>query len=290
MNVSRHILFRLATSERFEELARRRLRLEEPAYRAARRYVAGRALDDALALARDLSGKGLASSLDFFGEQVSDPEVAKVAADGYLELARAVRELNADVYVAIDLSHVGLDISADFCRAQLERIIGELPADCRIQVGAEDAARADRTIEVILALAKVSAPVMATLQANLRRSAADGDRLTEAGVPIRLVKGAYVEPPSVAHPWGEATDTAFIRLAHNLAGAKAELAIATHDRVIREALLLASPRLKVEMLLGVRPHDAEDLVQRGHHVRLYVPYGQDWFRYWMRRLAESRGA
>lgn len=91
-------------------------------------------------------------------------------------------------------------------------------------------------------------------------------------------------------PWGEATDTAFIRLAHSLAGAYAELAIATHDRVICEALLLALPRLKIEMLLGVRPHDAEDLVQRGHHVRLYVPYGRDWFRYSMRRLAESRGA
>lgn len=131
---------------------------------------------------------------------------------------------------------------------------------------------------------------MATLQANLRRSPADGGRLTEAGVPTRLVKGAYVEPPSVAHPWGEATDTAFIRLAHSLAGAYAELAIATHDRVICEALLLALPRLKIEMLLGVRPHDAEDPVQRGHHVRLYVPYGRDWFRYSMRRLAESRGA
>ena len=290
MNVSRRILFRLATSERFEELARRRLRLEEPAYRAALRYVAGRTLDDALAVARDLSGKGLASSLDFFGEQVSDPEAARIAADRYLELARAVRELNTDVYVSIDLSHVGLDISADFCREQLERIIRELPTDCRIQVGAEDAARTDRVIEVILALAKVSAPAMATLQANLRRSPADGDRLTEAGIPIRLVKGAYVEPPSVAHPWGEATDTAYVRLAHKLAGAKAELAIATHDRVICEALLLALPWLKVEMLLGVRPHDAEALAQRGHHVRLYVPYGQDWFRYWMRRLAESQGA
>lgn len=290
MKVSRRILFRLATSERFEELARRRLRLEEPAYRAARRYVAGRTLDDALAVARDLSGKGLASSLDFFGEQVGHPEAARVAADRYLELARAVRELNSDVYVSIDLSHVGLDISADFCREQLERIIRELPADCRIQVGAEDAARTDRVFEVILALAKVGAPLMATLQANLRRSPADGDRLTKAGVPIRLVKGAYIEPPSVAHPWGEATDTAYVRLAHNLAGAKSELAIATHDRVIREALLLALPRLRVEMLLGVRPHDAEDLVQRGHHVRLYVPYGHDWFRYWMRRLAESRGA
>jgi proline dehydrogenase len=134
------------------------------------------------------------------------------------------------------------------------------------------------------------APLTATLQANLKRTPRDADRLAEAGVPVRLVKGAYVEPTDVAHPWGEQTDLAFVRLAHQLNEADAALSIGTHDPVIREALLLALPGLRVEMLLGVRPEDAQDLIRRGHHVRIYVPYGQDWFRYWMRRVAESRGS
>jgi len=131
--------------------------------------------------------------------------------------------------------------------------------------------------------------VAATLQANLRRSPRDGLMLAEAVVPIRLVKGAYVEPPAVAHAWGDETDIAFAELAHELHRAGAEVSLATHDPVLREALLPAMPGVGVEMLLGVRPDDQAALAARGVPVRVYVPYGDGWFRYAMRRLAESRG-
>lgn len=111
-----------------------------------------------------------------------------------------------------------------------------------------------------------------------------------AGVHVRLVKGAYVERPERALPYGEATDIAYLHLAQQLAEADACFALATHDGVLREALLGALGPRPVEQLLGVRPEELDDLVTRGVPVRVYVPFGEDWFRYWMRRVAESRGA
>jgi proline dehydrogenase len=132
--------------------------------------------------------------------------------------------------------------------------------------------------------------VQATVRANLKRSLADARKLAEAGVPIRLVKGAYVEDPAVAHTWGEATDLAFLELGYELHRAGAEIALGTHDPVLREALLQALPGIGIEMLLGVRPSDARSLAARSVPVGIYVPYGEGWFRYAMRRFAESRGA
>jgi proline dehydrogenase len=132
--------------------------------------------------------------------------------------------------------------------------------------------------------------VVATVQANLRRSEVDAERLGGGGVPVRLVKGAYLETPDVAHPWGDSTDLAFIRLARALHAAGVELTIGTHDPVIREALLGSLQGIGIEMLLGVRADDARALVRRGHRVRIYVPFGDGWFRYWTRRLAEAAAA
>jgi proline dehydrogenase len=128
------------------------------------------------------------------------------------------------------------------------------------------------------------------LQANFHRSAGDLDHLIDAGVHVRLVKGAYVEPPTRALPYGEPTDLAFVHLAHRLASADADFALATHDVVLREAVLAALGTRPVEQLLGVKSESLDGLVARGVPTRVYAPYGEDWFRYWMRRLAESRGA
>ena len=129
----------------------------------------------------------------------------------------------------------------------------------------------------------------ATAQANLRRTPSDLERLVEAGVHLRLVKGAYAESPELALPFGEPTDVAYLRLAHRIAATGAPFSLATHDGVLREALLAALGPVTIEQLLGVRPDVLDDLVGRGLPVRVYVPFGENWFRYWMRRLAESRG-
>ena len=281
----RRTLFALATSERFERTVRATPGAEALAYRLASRYVAGRTTEGALDTARRLAAQGVLSSIDYFGENVFDPVEADRATAEFVALAgRVGAEAPAGTYLSLDLSHVALD------DRRLARIAAALPAGARLQIGAEQAARTDRILDAVFAVARAGGAVAATIQANLRRSLADGHRLAEAGIPIRLVKGAYVEDPADTYPWGDPTDIAFANLAHELHHAGAELSLATHDPVLREALLPALPGVTVEMLLGVRQYDLPSLVGRGIPVRLYVPFGERWFRYWMRRVAESRGA
>jgi proline dehydrogenase len=289
-SITRRLLFVLATSDRFAAAVRGIPPLWRAAYKQARRYVAGERLEDAIALASRLDREGIAASLDFFGEQVADPEAAQEAADAFVSLASALDDLPDSTYLAIDLSHIGLDVGSDFCRRQLERIAGALPSGRRIDIGAEDSGRTEAAQRVALDAAHAGAPLQMTLQANLRRSSGDWPRLVEAGIAIRLVKGAYVERPEVAFPFGTETELAYLQLANALHESGAQLALATHDAVIREALLMAFGPTPIEMLLGVRSEDADDLVRRRIPVRLYVPYGNGWFRYWMRRIAEARGA
>jgi proline dehydrogenase len=284
----RRLLFGLVTNQGLERQVRRVPALERRAWRAARRYVAGQTREQALEAVGQLGAGGISASVDLFGELVTDPTTARHATAEYVQLARTLAQAE-DAWLAIDLSHIGLDLSVDFCRRQLATIIEALPVGRLIQVGAEDSSRTDAVLAVVTALAGEGAPLMATLQANLRRSPKDVARLAEAGVPVRLVKGAYVEPSQLAYPWGEQTDVAFLRLAHQLRAAGVAFSLATHDPRVREALLLALGALPIEMLLGVREADARGLVGRGLAVRCYVPYGRDWFRYWLRRLAESQG-
>jgi proline dehydrogenase len=292
-SLSRRMLFSLATSDRFERAVRAVPGGEAVAYRLASRYVAGRCVEDALAAAHELARRGVHSSIDLFGENVADPSEADRVADEYVRLAGRLADAPPGTYLSLDLSHLHVDGPGAAVAQRLERIAAALPAGSRVQVGAEQAARADRIFDAVLAVARAGGAVSATVQANLRRSPRDAVALTEAGVPIRLVKGAYVEPATVSHPWGDATDIAFAELAHAIYragnGDGAGLSLATHDPVLREALLPALPGVAVEMLFRVRPDDQGSLVERGVPVRVYMAFGEEWFRYAMRRLAESRG-
>jgi proline dehydrogenase len=286
---ARRVLLALATRAEWERAVRAVPGGEWGAYRLARGYVAGTRSEDALSCAHRLAAAGLASSIDFFGENVSDPIAADRVADQYVALAGRLGRAPENTFLSIDLSHIGLDQPGDAVQRRLERIAAALPAGRRIQVGAEQERRADRILAAVLAVGRRGGAVSATIQANLKRSRADGQELAQSGVPIRLVKGAYAEDPQVARPWGEPTALAFVELAHELHANGAALAIATHDAVLREALLRALPGLGVEMLLGVRSADARALAARGVPVRIYAPYGDGWFRYAMRRWAESVG-
>lgn len=289
-SLSRKVLFSLATNERFEAAARSLPPVEQATRKRAFRYVAGERSDDAFEVTQRLYDAGLMASIDFFGEQVSKEDEARRVADAYVTLARRLDETPPATSIALDLSHVGLDISEVFARTQLERIVEALPAGRRIDVGAEDCTRTDRTLAIVRAVARAGASLQMTLQANLRRSAADWRGIVDSGAAIRLVKGAYVEPPALAYPYGAETGAAYARLARELHAAGAKLALGTHDAVLRDSLLEELEGLDVEMLLGVREEDARALARRGVAVRIYVPYGEGWFRYWMRRVAEARGA
>jgi proline dehydrogenase len=291
MGLERSVLFRLATSERLERAVRRVPGGEPAVWRAASRYVAGRSRNDALATVAMLLEQGHGVSVDLFGERVSDPAVADQVLEDYLALVAALPPPPADVWLSVDLSHLALGTGAAAAADRLAAIAEALPVGRRVQVGAEEAALADPVQGCVLAGAArgLADRLGATVQANLVRSAADADALADAGVHVRLVKGAYVEATG-AHPFGEPTDVAFLRLGFRLAERGAEWSMATHDGRLREALLLAHGSVPVEQLLGVRPEALDALHDRGVPTRVYVPYGPEWFRYWARRLAESRGA
>jgi proline dehydrogenase len=292
MLADRVILFRLATSTQLERAARAAPLGERLAWRAASRYVAGTTAAAAARAARELRDRGAGSSLDQFGELVQDTATAERVGASYLDLADQVNGLPADTWLSIDLSHLGLDVDPPGCADRLAAIAARLSAGRRIQVGAEDLSRTDAVLACVETVATrgLADRLGATAPANFRRTPRDLDRLVAAGVHIRLVKGAYVEPHDSALPFGEPTDIAYLRLAHRLAETEAPFALATHDGVLREALLAALGPRPVEQLLGVRPETLDELIARDIPVRVYVPFGGDWFRYWMRRLAESRGA
>ena len=291
MSLDREILFRLATSQRLERAVRAAPLGTSQAWRAASRYVAGTTAEAALKAARKLHERGVGTSIDQFGEMVQDAATADQIAADYVKLADGVNALPADAWLSVDLSHRGLDVAPSGCADRLAAIAGKLSAGRRIQVGAEDYSRVDAVLTCVETVAGrgLAGALGATAQANFRRTPQDLERLVAAGVYVRLVKGAYIEPDDRALPFGEATDIAYLSLAYRLASTGARFALATHDGVLREALIAGLGPCPVEQLLGVRADVLDDLTARGIPVRVYVPFGDNWFRYWMRRLAESRG-
>jgi proline dehydrogenase len=288
--LSRTVLYRAADSPRIGTLVLHTPRLARAARRAADRYLGGETIEQAVETIDRLHTEGFATAIDSFGEAVTDRNRVEETVARYLRVNRELTHLKPPVNVWVDLSNLGLDISTDLCLQSVGRIVETLPEGSLLQVRAHDSSRTDRILDIALRLAVDGAPVMPTLQAHLRRSPEDAHRLIAANVPVMLVKGTTVEPRDVAYAWGEQTDLAFILLAHELHAGGVQLAIGTHDPVLREALIATLDGIGVEMLLGVRPEDGRDLLHRGHRVRIYVPFGPDWFRYWVRRLAEARGA
>lgn len=291
MGVDRAVLFRMATSERLERISKAVPGGETAAWRAASRYIAGRSSHEALRRVAGLLQRGHAASVDLFGERVRDTAAADRVVEHYQSLATALPPDPADVWLSVDLTHLALDTDPSGAADRLAAIVGVQPIGRRVQVGAEDADHTDAVLTCILDVAGrgLADRLGATVQANLLRSFGDVDTLTSAAVHVRLVKGAYVETTG-ALPYGESTDVAYLRLAFRLGGSGAIWSMATHDGRLREALLLALGPVPVEQLLGVRPDVLDELRDRDVPTRVYVPYGPDWFRYWLRRLAESRGA
>lgn len=287
VGIDRSLLFALATDERFERLVKALPGGERASWRRASRYVAGLHRTEAVATARHLTSAHHGVSVDIFGELVTDSAEADRVVAEYREL---IPELPAAAWLSVDLTHLALDADPAGAADRLEAIAASLTAGQRVQVGAEDASRTEVILAGVLEVAGrgLADRLGATVQANLIRSPADADRLVTAGVHVRLVKGAYVQA-SGAHSYGPDTDAAYLRIGEQLAAGTADWSIATHDDRIREHLLLMGPRT-VEQLLGVKPATLHELARRGVTTRIYVPYGAHWFRYWMRRVAESRGA
>ncbi len=262
--------------------------------RWTRRFVAGKTLEEGLAVCARLNAEGVRATLDHLGENVTSLKAAANTRDAYIEALRQIRSLHLDATVSIKLTHFGLDISAETCRQYVEAVVAAAQEnENSVEVDMESLSYVDETLSTVTELHQQHGSVRAVVQAYLRRSEEDIRALCRAGVPVRLCKGAYEESDAVAFPRKKDVDENYLRLADLLLREGVYPALATHDeRIIQEVIRrsremgLAPDKLEFQMLYGIRRSLQETLVGDGFRLRLYVPYGVAWYPYFMRRLAE----
>jgi len=260
----------------------------------ASRFVAGEHLDDAVAAARTVGRTGIGAILDHLGENVAAPEQAAAAASAYVRALDRIRdEEDLNCMVSVKLTQLGLDFSSDLCQSHLERVLGAATtAATVVMIDMESAAYVDRTLAIFRELRERHDRVGVCLQSYLRRTPNDVESLPGASI-VRLVKGAYLEAPEVALPGRRDVDAAFARCFVRLLDLGHRVHLATHDpRLLEggrrhvERTGLPWSRVEFQMLYGVRRDLQERLRQAGHHLRVYIPFGTQWYPYLMRRLAE----
>ena len=261
----------------------------------AQRYVAGEELADGIVVAQTLNTQGLLVSLDHLGESVTNRATARRAVGDYLEALEALAGEQVEGNISLKLTQLGLDISREMCVAYLRKILTRArEIDAFVRIDMESSAYTQRTLDVHQELWDEGfRNVGIVLQAYLYRTAADAERAIGKGIQVRLCKGAYLEPARVAFADKADVDANYARLMERLLVHGTHPAIATHDeRLIRLAQRIAqregiSPdRFDFEMLFGVRRDLQLRLVHEGYRVRVYLPYGEEWYPYLVRRLAE----
>lgn len=283
------------------QFARRLVTRFPPAWAVASRFIAGESVDEAIAATRQLNAKGMTAALDYLGESVTDAREAVAARDQILYLLQKIHASGVEAYVSVKLSQLGLKVDENLALANLRTLLIEAKAlGLRIRIDMEESALVDTTLDLYrrLRFGEGFDNVGVVIQSYLYRSEEDVRKLVAEGAWVRLVKGAYKEPPSVAYPQKANVDAAFVRLAELLLSDEARqhgahLAAATHDdamiaAVQRYAAAHNLPRdaFEFQMLYGIRRERQEQLVAQGYRVRIYVPYGTAWYPYFMRRLAE----
>lgn len=266
------------------------------ARRFASRFVAGETVDSAVSAAGELARRGIKASLDLLGESVAEEREALAARDHYLRMLEALSASGADVNVSVKLTQMGLDIGEDLCAANLIRILEkaeQLGGFVRLDMEGSDYTQ--RTLDFFRErlFERFSRHCGVVIQAMLRRSAADIAQLIALKARVRLCKGAYLEPPDVAFPDKAAVDRNYITLMENLLAEGNYPALATHDEAIigRARSFVTrrgtpSDRFEFQMLYGVRRDLQVRLRREGYRMRVYVPFGTQWYPYLMRRLAE----
>ena len=258
--------------------------------RLSSRYIAGPTLDDAIRVVGRLNAKGKLATVDVLGEEITNADEARAITGQYHDVLARIGEEGLDANVSVKLTGLGLELDLDLCRENLEVVVIDAAArGIFVRVDMEDSSTTDRTLELVRALrAGGHDNVGVVLQSYLRRTAADLAGLDD----VRLCKGIYIEPEEIAYRDFDEVRANYVRCLEALVEEGAYVAIATHDEyLIGEALRivrdLPSDRYEFQMLLGVRPDRADELVAGGHRVRVYVPYGTHWYQYSVRRLQEN---
>jgi proline dehydrogenase len=260
----------------------------------AYRFVAGDRLDDAVRVVQTINAAGSTASLDHLGENVSEERAARTATQDYLAAFERIASDKLDANVSVKLTQLGLDISPALCRELLGQVLArahELGNFVRIDM--EGSAYTQRTLDMVFELHERYPNCGVVLQSYLYRTLGDVARANQLGVRVRLVKGAYDEPEAVAYPKKADVDAKYEEAMRDLLTGGVYPAIATHDDRLIEATKrlardrgVAADRFEFQLLYGIRRDLQERLLREGYRVRIYVPYGTEWYPYLMRRLAE----
>ena len=262
--------------------------------RLAGRFIAGEELEDVVRVVRRLTGEGFAVTLDYLGESVHETRHADQARDVYLGILNRLEVEGIQSHISVKLTQLGLAIDEALAGRNL-RAICERAAHLGsfVRIDMESSAHTDATLRVFR-VAQASPEVLGiVIQAYLYRSEADITDLLGCGARIRLCKGAYKEPPEIAFPRKVDVDANFVKLMEKLLASGHYHSIATHDPKMVAATLefarargIAAERFEFQMLYGIGRRMQRELLQKGYRVRIYVPYGKQWYSYFMRRLAE----
>jgi len=264
-------------------------------WRVARRYVAGPSLADAVVTVRRLNGEGAMATVDVLGEEVSERSLAARAADDYIAVLEAIAREKLDANVSIKPTMFGLKIDEGFCREQIERLVAAAHAQGTfVRIDMEDRTTTDATLRIYRHLHERYGNVGVVLQAYMRRTLRDVEELPKSGANVRICKGIYVEPREVAWKGFETVRANYVAALDKLLANGVYVGIATHDEYLVAAAVALLDRHRVpreryefQMLLGVEDELRRILVAGGHRLRVYVPFGGDWYLYSLRRLREN---
>jgi len=264
--------------------------------RLSQRYIAGPTLEDAVAVVKQLNDAGKMATIDVLGEEITRREEATALLAEYEDVFETIEREELDSNVSVKLTGLGLGLDHDFCRENAAELVREAAARGNfVRIDMEDSSTTGETLQIYRELRGQGLDnVGVVLQAYMKRTLADVAELAELRPNVRVCKGIYVEPSEVAFQEFETVRLNFVEAVGALLDLGAYIGVATHDDwVIGEALALIEERrlepdqYEFQMLLGVRPELGDELVRKGHRLRIYVPYGRQWYEYSLRRLQEN---
>jgi len=272
------------------------VRTNSLARKFASRFVAGETLDTAVVAVRELNAKGIMATLDLLGESVTSAEEARAATAGGISILERIAAEKLQSNMSVKLTQLGLDLDAALCTEHIKRILDRgKQLGIFVRIDMESSAHTQRTLDLFERdlVPAYGAGVGIVLQSYLMRTAADADRLIGQKALVRLCKGAYKEPASVAFPRKSDVDRSYVRIVERLLLSGQRHAVATHDPAIighvkrfAKEKGIGPERFEFQMLYGIRRDMQEALQREGYAVRVYVPFGTHWYPYLMRRLAE----
>jgi len=261
----------------------------------ANKYIAGDKLSDAVNTVKNLNQKKLMATIDVLGESITEKREAVLSKDENIKVLNAIHTNDLDCNLSIKLTMLGLNIDREFCRDQVTEILERAKSINRfVRIDMEDSSVTESTIKIFEESKKRFDNVGIVIQAYLRRSEEDILRLTEIGANFRICKGIYVEPEEIAFKNGDEIRENFLKILKLALEKKSYVGIATHDEyLIKESvkmikeMKLRKDEYEFQMLLGVKENIREEAVEKGHRMRIYVPFGQRWYEYSIRRFKEN---